>query len=333
MKKTKKASSLIMVIVLLTMWLILWTIIIQKKASINNILEDFGIKSTLSQNISTNDNLIEKHIQNNKPNWNYRDIINCPLDIRYMSWAAIIWTWTTSIFSENENYFCSWSINSNDLKINFNENYNSFTWWILWSSWFILSYNNPNFSGAIDSKIIEFDYDLSNVNLYNYSLWKKEISWKVDNMDYKMIFYINDKVRKIINDNTNNNSNYTKKIQEVFSGSIFLDINWTWSIKIIEFDKTNINKLTKKDIILEWDIPSWSWNIQNLYLDFTNNDFAVFLKSIDNNILDYNLKINDISWSWVFITPIRDDLDYIEFLSQDIIIKNNNFIKEEYLIK
>lgn len=343
MKNTKKASSLILIIVLITMAVILWTIIIQKQSSINKVLENFEIKSKLSQNISDDSLLLNTHLENNAWSWSFRDIIYCPDEVKYMSGATTLGSWNTVRYFDNNNYYCIWSINSNSLKIYFDNDFGSFTWWVLWSSWFTLTYNNPWYSWSIDSKSIEFDYDLSNVSLYNDSLWRKEIIWKAYNTDYKSIFYINDEIRDIINNNTNNTWSYTKNISQVSSGSLFLDITWggglSWMgiIKIVEFEKSSTNKLTKKEIILEDEVLSWSWNIEknwiDLYLDFTSKDFGVFLKAKDSEYIDYKFRINDSSWSWVFIIPIKDDIENIEYLNSNIIIEKNNYIKETYLLK
>lgn len=343
MQQTKKASSVIIIIVLLTMWLILWTIIIQKKFSIDNILKNFEIKSKLSQNISDDSLLLNTHLKNNTWNWSFKDMIYCPNEVKYMSGIFLEGSSSTIKYFDNNNYYCSWNINGNSLKIYFNDDFNNFTWWVLWSSWFTLTYNNPWYSWSIDSKSIEFSYNLNNISLYNDSLWRKEIIWKAYKTDYKSIFYINDEIRDFIDNNTNNTSSYTKNISQVSSGSLFLDItlsgglSWTWIIKIVEFEKSSTNELIKKEVILENELLYWSWNIKknwsDLYLDFTSWDFWVFLKSKDDEYVYYKFRIYDNSWSWVFIIPIKDDTENIEYLNSNIIIEKNNYIKETYLIK
>lgn len=346
--KNKKWTISIMMILIITLIWVISLLIIQKKQSLDLVFEKLKLNSQISQDLSFNLKSLKNYISYSSWSKNLKDMIFCPNEVRYMSGSDTLWTWNTIRFFSGSNYICSWSINSwslnLDLKIYFSNNGENFTWWILWSSWFSLTYNNTwwYYSWSIDSKSVEFDYNLSNPKLYDDNLWRKEFVWKVYDI-YKSIFYVDDKIREIIDSNTNNTWSYTKNISQVQSGSLFLDISWTWSIKIIEFNKASTDKLTKSWIILDDTEISWTWYVysswliqdktQALSLDFSTRDIWVFLKTQTWSI-DYKLKIYDASWSWVFIVPIKDDTWSLQYLNYTVNkINDNTYIKNFYFLK
>lgn len=196
---------------------------------------------------------------------------------------------------------------------------------VYFSNYFYYSNKKNQLNNSIDKK---FDKYFNNFN-------DKILYWIVYN-DYENIFWNNSKINLFLSWTSDLSS---KELWLVSSWSLFIDIDGQYDLKIIKFDKNNFDyrqSLTKlEEIYLTWITSTWYLQ-QNLtfssilsnykFFDFSNNDYAVFIKPTNQNvILKYKLSIKDYSWKNVILNPIKNYSDRIEYLWYDIIFDKNNF--------
>lgn len=258
-------------------------------------------------------------------------------------------------------YICSGSIYWKQLNLYYNDTFNSFSWWKLWLDSFQLIWNSISMTWTINTKYVNFsftgyskidwnknsdDYKNWSTDNISYPNWsedndtyaRKIIYWYATNLSYSNLFWSNNQINKYIESNTNNLDSNNKLIGKVENWMLYFDIDNGFSWLIIQFNKNiydNQKKLIKQSQI-EFSNQNWAvWYLQNdntfststtnaRILDFKNNDYAIFLKSnnYQNEYIKYKFQIFDKTWSWVYINPIKDDLDKINYLSNDILIFN-----------
>ena len=354
MKINIKGFSTIYIFFIIMFILSLWVIVINKNNMFQNKFEyDFLQQQFWKKFNNKYIMYIQSHLNTNTLNsdgtikwWSFRDMRNCPSNIKYLSWSEMLYQtlpWVITQQKENDDYFCKWVLDNKDIKLYYTDdlqNYeyikyddiNYLTWISIWDLW--------------DNKTIQFDMPDS---LNNDSENRKNIYWNVWGNSYEMIFWNNDKIKDFIDKNPNNNSPLTKKLSEIEEWIIWVFISRDSSLKIIKWNKEFFEEQWRLQIEEEielniWDVGSsgkyWyididisnNFNIYQNYLDWTytktfdfkNNDYSVFLKSNDSYMTSYEFRVYDkSSWSWVFINPIKDnnwyDNEYIEYLWNDII--------------
>lgn len=342
MVNKSKWFSLIYVLILIFISVSFWMIVLNKQNFFEKNLEYDNILNTLSKNIVSQVD-IYKNILNNNINKSYlKEIKSCPNEVKYFSWNTLLWTWKTNFVENNNFFYCSWILNWNTLNL-FYLSW-SFSSWTLNSTWFNLINNLDIFSWSLlPNNSISFSWDIIDTRYIDHRILKNWIIFR--NTWYQNIFWINDKLREIINKNKNNTWSFVN-IWNVNSWALFFDTNDSFSWKIIEFNK-NIFGLDNK-LVKKWEINfSSSWQTigylqDNLsfssnfwtpkYFDFKNNDYAVFLSyntwSLDQ--IKYTLKIFSNSNSWVIINWVDDDSNLIEYLGNGVIINNWQYYNKIY---
>lgn len=336
MKNINKWFSIIYVFFLISLVLSFWVIILNKQSYFEKNLKYSKIQDVLSKNIFTNaDILLSKHLENNFWSWFYKPFLSCPENIAYYSWETLLSVWSTKFY---DNY-CSGTLNSQNLQLFFTWNYQSFWSWIFDGTEFNLNWTDI-FTWELS---IPYLISFSNSNTFDDRFIKSrtEKEWIIlKNTWWQNIYWINDEFRWLINKNTNNTWSFLN-IWKVSSWALFFDVNGAFSWKIIEFDKTlfNTNKKLLKTNEISFSSSGWVvWYLQdNLsfswafwspkYFDFKNKDYWIFLSystGVYNN-MRYKIKVFSNTQTWVYINPIKDDTDIIEYLWNNIIIDNWSF--------
>lgn len=343
MKNFKKWFSIIYVFFLITLISFFWIVVLNKQLYFQKSLEFFQIEEKLLKNILTNWKIsIDLNIENNL-SWSlYIPILSCPEEVKYFSWEILLYTWKT-IF---ENNFCSWSLNWENLKLYYTWDYNNFWSWILWLTWFELNWDDILTWGLAPNYI---SFEKPNNFDDRFIKSRTEIIWNIVKWTWwKNIFWNNTQINDFISTNTNNKEPFLR-LWNTWTWILFFDISWSFSWKIIEFDKNlfdNNNKLLK---INEFDFLSstWvKWYLENNWnfsesisnpkkFDFINKDYAIFLSYNDWGLesINYTLKIFSETWTWVYINPIKDDSDKIEYLWNNILIYNKDYYNKIYKIQ
>lgn len=332
MKQTKKGFSLIYVFFLITITLFFWIVILNKQSYFEKNLEFTQIQDILSKNISTQADIsINYNLENNQNNWLYIPVLSCPEEVSFFSWSTLLSTWTT-IFEDN---FCSWTLNNELLNIFYTWSYTNFWSWILSGSWFELVWTNT-LTWNLNPYYVSFEKS----TLYDdrYIKVRIEKSWIIlKNTWWQNIFWNNTQINDFILSNTNNKEPFLK-LWNTSSWVLYFDISDSFSWKIIEFDKNMFDthkKLLKIDEInfennwwIIWYLQndfSFSWSIWTpKYFDFQNKDYAIFLSyntwSLEN--IRYTLKVFNQTWTWIYINPIKDDIENQEYLWNNIFLKD-----------
>ncbi len=335
-KNNTNWNSIFFVILLITLTLSLWVLVINKQNYFEKSTQIKNIENILSQNIIfDSSNYINTFLSVNKKTEFYKPILWCPLDIKYFSWSELIWSWNTSLDETNKT--CTWSIDLKDLVLNYSLSYLDFLTWSLDLTWFTLNKTWTWYDWSIWDKTITFENPKINTNYISQKIQKSWIILK--NTWYQNIFWSNDKINYFIDEDLAN-IEPLKKLWNTSSWTLYFDINWSFSWKIIEFDKNIFNNSNKLVKISEnyFFSNSWAiWYLQDdksinsntwtaLKLDFTNKDYAIFL-SYNSWVLDnirYSLNIyNDDNL--VYINPIKYLNEKIDYLANIIIINKNNF--------
>lgn len=134
MKKNKKASILIYILVLISIIMVLSIIVLNNSVMLDNSLNYQTIKSNLSTKIKEKWNIFTSHdiSLNNDWSW-FIDNISCPKKFT-MSWQLILSNYveTNRYYSWSNFHVCSWSYNWLQLNIYPNSNNTSFTWITWW---------------------------------------------------------------------------------------------------------------------------------------------------------------------------------------------------------
>jgi len=168
------------------------------------------------------------------------------------------------------------------------------------------------------------------------------------------IYWINDKVRNYISENTNNIGPFVT-IGSATQWYIYLESNASFDIRIVRLDKDAYNDFNELRIIESWEstseISASQWFIQSDFtlaespvfasdwvtviarnpawnefnFDFSNNDYAIFLRNRDpNNILLYKNRVISFDGSQVYFVPVQDhNLNISSVLWNHIIFWDN----------
>ncbi|MBW7954849.1 hypothetical protein H3C61_03475 [Candidatus Gracilibacteria bacterium] len=342
MVNKSKGFSLIYVLILIFISVSFGMIVLNKQNFFEKNLEYDNILNTLSKNIVSQVD-IYKNILNNNINKSYlKEIKSCPNEVKYFSGNTLLGTGKTNFVENNNFFYCSGILNGNTLNLFYLSG--SFSSGTLNSTGFNLINNLDIFSGSLlPNNSISFSGDIIDTRYIDHRILKNGIIFR--NTGYQNIFWINDKLREIINKNKNNTGSFVN-IGNVNSGALFFDTNDSFSGKIIEFNKNIFgldNKLVKKGEInfsssgqtigYLQDNLSFSSNFGTpKYFDFKNNDYAVFL-SYNTGSLDqikYTLKIFSNSNSGVIINGVDDDSNLIEYLGNGVIINNGQYYNKIY---
>lgn len=253
--------------------------------------------------------------------------------IAYYKWCE----WTTCAPSIT---WSSWDLITKNSVYNNTIKYQA--WDFAWNTWaiesFVLKLNWP----IVYNKVKDNDS-----NARSTIVWYVTKTWSLEN-----IFWNNQISSDYINKNINNNDNAYVKIWNVTSWNIRLSLDKDSTIRVVKFNKNkySLNKELFIEDSFEWTVTAQSWYInKNLTnnsislswsvwssaynFDFTNNDYAIFVKNNWTGTLNY--KITWISWiKWVYINPINDSYPKeIRILSSHIIISNWVYVwkQSEYI--
>lgn len=208
------------------------------------------------------------------------------------------------------------------------------------------NFNSDDYKVWSTGSILYPDWYIDDDVLVRKVIYWELLSWN----EYKSIFWNNSETSLFINNNSNNNDIYHEKIWDVDLWYMLLDVNWNYDLKLVKFDKNKFD--TNKELYnlesLIWLNLSWSWYIQEnswvLWLsttktwneysfDFQNNDYALFLRNSWETTLIYSLSWESLTWSWIYINPLDDSWDKLEYLWNDIHISDDwDFIYKQFIV-
>ena len=297
-------------------------------------------------------------------NWNSFWNINSHLvSPSISSWAYCYWTYIRPWNTKNFYIYFNWDYT--DFK---QASYiwevvdltSSYIWQFSDSDNTKMTFTNHPWKDNIDDNFNSDNYKTNStwsINYPNKSNWKpywdndanaRKImySYVYPEASYTNIFWSNTKINNFIASNSNNSdSNLNLKIWDISNWSLFIDIDKKADLKLIVFDKTRFNtswELKAKEIFNKSYTWWVVWYLQNdlsisdtqtpsdFSFDFTNNDYALFLKnnsSAGETILYKIMVFDKNTWKWVYIVPLNDsDSQVIEYLWYDIIQKKEDFI-------
>lgn len=380
MIKNNKWNTIVYAIILVNIALVIMYIVVNKS---NYFSENINMQN---YNIKLNENLKNKATNTFKyniylnTNWSgFTDTISCPQNV------SLSWTTSTGIISATIPYFksnskilyCSGSTPSWNLLLTYNSSFSGFTeasydnWsWVLFESWLYytwilndsdlsyISFTGSDIYSGIDGNFDSDNYKINSTGSVNYpdnyadddTLGRKTIYWYINSDKiFSNIFWNNYKTNEYIRNNPNNYDNKNVIIWNTSSGYLFLDVNFSYSLKIIEFNKDSFMQKNELVKIKEWkwtgNSGSWfislNWNdltLNNLktsamIFDFKNKNYAIFLAynsdTIPTAILKYKLNWENETWLWIYLNPINDsEPDNIRYLWSDIIIDKAKFISK-----
>lgn len=180
---------------------------------------------------------------------------------------------------------------------------------------------------------------------------RKTIFWNFSkDSGYKKVFWNTTKTSEIIEENSNNNDNLNLKIWNITSADLFIEIDWEADIQVYVFDKWEFDDFNLLAInnYNETTSISWSWYLQINYntlslnqsktgneykFDFQNNDYAIFLKSSNDEDISYKITAFFLE-KQLYINPIDDsDNDIVKYLWNDLLITtDNNILSKQEII-
>ncbi len=302
--KNKKASILIYTIILTAISLLLASVLLSNKMSLINTQKYYKIKTQFFNQIKWNNTLNLDNLIKLNSNWSgFLDNIS-------WSWADI-----KCRLQMDWNYLVEWN-----------------SWTLLWGDWRDDNCNDDNYLWTNSWNLIEDDDNLA----------RKELIWIIKWWQNKNIFWNNKKIEEFIENNPNNVDIFNKTLSWVVDWNLFLDISSWGILTLIEYNKNRYETFWEiKEIKSFTWVVSWSWYIEqnsnvlslntNTWANTVNFNFSwswylLFLTNTWTNLISYWLSwIENITWSWIYLNPINDDINNtgsIEILWYDVIIDN-----------
>lgn len=364
----KKAVIFVYVIFLFAIAVTLAMLIVNNSYVFFNTIQDQDIIQDTNKNIQDKAESLFKLARFFNSNWSgFVDNISCPIDI-FMSWTTNSWVISTTTLNYNNwNINCSGDYNSVPLNIFLSSDYTYFSWATYsWSytdlvSWsWLTNFLDPdltsiNFFTIFLSWVDNIDDDFNSDNYMTNSTWvtnypdnysdddvnhrKKIFGYVESNTLNKNIFFNNYETNQVISGSLNNSDSINAKIWETSTWYAIIDLDWTYDLKIVRFDKAEYDNFKTLKVLEtnKWkNINSWYWYIQksltwvlsNFYtktwdeyvFDFVNNYYAIFISNNSSSwSINYDLSFENNFWSWVYIVPIDDNWVDLKYLWNDII--------------
>ena len=368
----KKALILIYILFLVTISIVFSTILINNNAFLFNISRYFDVDSKLYSNINSNASIIIDINKELNSNWEwFSDSAWCP---ELPWWVSMSWTTTSANIStylvNSWSIYCEGDYFWKPVQLFFNTAFDEiisakYDWFALsvvawvWVTPFPDS-DNTLIDLSLDTYYlpdwIDDNFDSDNYRVTSTGttatgvyypdlfqdddvLWRKQLFWYIaEDFWFKKVFWNTSKVLKIIDENDNNNDSLNIKIWEVTDWIIHLDVDKSFDIRIVNFDRAIYDETKELNVKIrtEWSIWAWVWYLQNnagvlslsdtitwneIDFDFANEDYAIFLKDTWDGTLLYKIKAETLTWTWIYITPINDEgEDLVEYIWNEIII-------------
>ncbi len=223
------------------------------------------------------------------------------------SWDDKVWL---SLFSDSDNTLISFSWSSYQKWDNIDDDFNSDNYSICSSGG--IAYPN--------------NYEDDDSNSRKTIYWYIPTGW-----DYHNIFWSNTKISEYIEKNQNNINDFDSIL--AWNGYLYLKIDKSSVFKLVKFDKSKYNTqnelypLEISDINYTSDVE---WYIQDdltlsseitweeYTFDFSNYDYALFLKNNNNEVLSFSLSWKSTYGKCIYINPINDSSDKIEIMLNTI---------------
>ncbi len=331
----KKASVLLYSIILTSIALILSIVVMNNYTNLIINQKNEEIERQLYLSIKENINNITEYLKKTNNDWSwFTDNISCP----WYTWNVLFtMSWDTNkadlkstLFNSWWEIFCSWSYNSNNVIIYFN---NAYTWFsqakylnetisLNWTDnldWtfsdldntkIIIPKDSYNNNDDIDDNFNNDNYKADTTSISNFeyedndNIARKKIKGLVVPWKQKNIFWNNYKIEKFIANNPNNIDNFNVLLGNVGTWYLNLEVNWDLTLTLIKVDKSkyiNFNEI-KKIETFTWAISSWSWYIKlnwnNLELDNDiTNAYKFDFKNSDYLLFLTNNTNNIINYS------------------------------------
>lgn len=363
--QTLSATVLIYTIILINISVFL-AVIVLNNASIlsgNRQVENFSTK--MNNNIAYKAWLnLKFHKSLNTNGSGFVDIIWCPTNIT-MSGV----TMDTSLFHTDTFWYCQGTyLSSNDVNIYFNtgatdiyaveydRELRELNSWSLITSAFsdgaVLNIGSTDYLSpdGIDDNYNSDNYNISSTGTVYYPQWyidddvlaRKNIYGYVSPDDgYVNIFWSNAQTNDYITENENNQDGI-----HVLPGSsswyISLDIDRSFDLKILEFDRQRYQDVNELHVIASLDYSSGSWSIGYIQndgtlssspwyeFDFPETDYAIFLNNTATGVLLYQITWESLTGTGMYINPIQDsDPSMIHLLGNDIRIYDWKYLSKQ----
>lgn len=183
-----------------------------------------------------------------------------------------------------------------------------------WSTYYPDGYIDDDAQG----RVLNYGYILENSWLYN-------------------AFWSNTRMKNFIAKNPhNNNSSSFKRLWQVVSWYLELDINTSHRIVLFEIDNDTYNEsneLVIQQTVMGTGQLAWVWYLQSdlslgsgttsaYNFDFVSNDYALFIENTSSWALLYQIQWEDaISGSGIYLSPLKDDeVSLLSFLGSHMLI-------------
>lgn len=374
MKLKKKTDALILIYILflVTISIVFSTILINNNAFLFNISRYFDVESKLFSNINSDASILVNINRELNSNWEwFSDNAWCP-ELPWgvsMSWTTVAASLSTTLVNSGAVY-CEGDYFWKSLRLYFNTAFDEiisadFDWsaisiiawvWttpftdpdntlidISWDIYYIPDWIDDNFDS--DNYMVTSSWTIATGTYYSdwYQdddvLWRMQYFWYVtEDFWFKKVFWNTSKVLKLIDENDNNWDSLNEKIWVVSDWIFHFDIDKSFDIRIVNFDRNifNTTKELKIKSRIDWTMSAGVWYLQSnagvlslsetitwneLEFDFANEDYAIFIKDTWAGTLLYKIKAETLSWKWIYIIPINDeDENVVEFVWNEIII-------------
>jgi len=365
-QEIKKWTVLVYTMVLVVLGVFMATVVLNVAVELSVEYDKRNIEISLMNIIEAKWDLAMKYSRElGNTGSGFIDIISCPYNIsmsgstvldndvdtqlRYLT-GAIICLWTHDNGSElilnfnsdfNDIEFANYQwhqipVNSSVLTGTFWDSDNTFL--DLGSNAFIAAdgyddnFNSDNFSISSTGSIyypdgyIDDDAD-ARVLTYGYVI---EDSWLYNT------FWSNTQMKNYIEENPYNNDSVFRKLWQVSSWYLHLDINASHRLVLFRIDNDTYNETN--ELIIEQNITGTGqlagvWYLQNdlslnsgtgsaYNFDFINNDYALFVENTSSGALLYQIRWEvAASWSGIYINPLKDNnISIFSFLWSHMLI-------------
>ncbi|MDD2487256.1 MAG: hypothetical protein PHS92_02720 [Candidatus Gracilibacteria bacterium] len=379
-----RGNTIIYAIILANIALFVLYMVMSKTDTYISTIDYQNYSSKLNRNIQEKSNYaIKDDLENNLDGTGFIDTIKCPSNITLSGTTAsgqiMILTGTEPYYNINsQTLYCSGTTASGNLLLTYNTTFTGFTQAEYMNGTGNLNFDGTNYSvllndvyltnvsfigttefSSIDSNFNSDDYTIKSYSgvyypnnyIDNDNIARKRITGYIKKRSgFFNIFWNNYKTNEYISENTNNLDNRNVQIGETSTGKLYIDVDNSFNLKVIEFNSGSYRKTKELVKINEWNgymsyggqgyislsgtgiflTGATSPNV--LKFDFKNKNYGIFLEfsgSINTSatILNYVLKGENEYSSGIYLNPINDSYpDYIGYLGSDIILNKTKFL-------
>nr|MDD3720759.1 hypothetical protein [Candidatus Gracilibacteria bacterium] len=374
----KKGIILIYILILISIAMIMAMATLNNINLLSNNTSYQDLERELYGKIKNKGDIFIKYQQIlNKDGTGFIDNISCPNNITMSGTTSMVTGITSILTYSGSSFFCHGVYNTKPFDIFLNSTYDSYIAssyegssvglisygaGLQGSSTFsdsdstLISFDNSSYqlADSIDDNFNSDDYKDSSTGNISYpdgysdndDLGRKTVFGSISSTGvYENIFWSNFETNDYINNNSNNTGALNINIVNVVTGSLFLDVDKNFLIKMVKFDRFYYTKDTRELLAIgtylsSGSILAGSGYIKNLggvlsltsstgadtnFFNFRDNDYAIFLSNMSTGILSYKLTGLNIDNKKIYLNPINDSFpNQINYLGNYIIINPGN---------